>query len=113
MAETLTTEKMMEYSKRIQELIIESGTIEQRLAGLSLGEILASLTPQDLLAPLSPQERLAGLTLDEILSTLSPKEILAGLTPDQRLKGLNSAQRRELLRRLQEEFDGDDGDDNS
>lgn len=95
MAETLTTEKMMEYSKRIQELVIEAGTPGHRLAGLSLGEILASLTPQDLLAPLSPQERLAGL---------SPKEIL---------RGLNSAQRRELRRRLQEEFDGGDGDENS
>ena len=104
MAETLTTEKMMEYSKRIQELIIEAGTPGHRLAGLRLDEILA---------PLSPKERLAGLTLDEILSTLSPKEILATLTPDQRLKGLNSAQRRELLLRLQEEFDATDGDENS
>ena len=95
MAETLTTEKMMEYSKRIRELIIEAGTPGHRLAGLSLGEILA---------PLSPKERLAGL---------SPDEILASLTPDQRLKGLNSAQRRELLRLLQEEFDTDDGDENS
>jgi hypothetical protein len=94
MAETLTTEKMMEYSKRIQELIIEAGTIEQRLAGLTLDEILSTLTP------------------DEILATLSPKEILATLTPDQRLKGLNSAQRRELLRLLQEEFDADDADQN-
>ena len=68
MAETLTPEKVMEYGKRIQELIIEAGTPEQRLAGL---------------------------------------------TPKERLAGLNSAERRQLLRRLQEEFDGDDGDDNS
>ncbi len=43
MAETLTPEKVMEYGKRIQELIIEAGTPEQRLAGLSPGEILAGL----------------------------------------------------------------------
>ncbi len=68
MAETLTPEKVMEYGKRIRDLIIETGTPEERLAGLS---------------------------------------------PDQRLKGLNSAERRELLRLLQEEFDGDDGGENS
>ena len=68
MAETLTPEKVMEYGKRIRDLIIESGTPEERLAGLS---------------------------------------------PDERLTGLNSAERRELLRLLQEEFDGDDGGENS
>lgn len=67
MEETLTPEKVMEYGKRIRDIIIESGTPEQRLAGLS---------------------------------------------PEERLAGLNSAQRRELLRLLQEEFDGDDGDEN-
>lgn len=72
MAETLTPEKVMEYGKRIQELIIEAGT---------------------------PEQRLAGLSPDEILPRFSPDEILAGL---------NSAERRELLRRLQEEFDGGD-----
>ena len=65
MAETLTPEKVMEYGKRIRELIIETGTPEERLAGLS---------------------------------------------PDERLTGLNSAERRELLRLLQEEFDGGDGE---
>ena len=65
MEETLTPEKVMEYGKRIRDIIIESGTPEQRLAGLS---------------------------------------------PEERLAGLNSAQRRELLRLLQEEFDGDGGD---
>ena len=68
MAETLTPEKVMEYGKRIRELIIETGTPEERLAGLS---------------------------------------------PDERLTGLNSAERRELLRLLQEEIDAADGDENS
>ncbi len=68
MAETLTPEKVMEYGKRIRELIIETGTPEERLAGLS---------------------------------------------PDERLTGLNSAERRELLRLLQEELDAADGDENS
>ena len=68
MAETLTPEKVMEYGKRIRDLIIESGTPEQRLEGLS---------------------------------------------PDERLAGLNSAERRELLWLLQEEFDAADSDENS
>ena len=95
MAETLTPEKVMEYGKRIRELIIETGTPEERLAGLS------------------PEEILARFSLDERLAGLSPDERLTGLSPDERLTGLNSAERRELLRRLQEEFDTDDADQNS
>ena len=77
MAETLTPEKVMEYGKRIRELIIETGTPEERLAGLS------------------PDERLTGLSPDEIRA------------------GLNSAERRELLRLLQEENDDADANENS
>ena len=86
MAETLTPEKVMEYGKRIRELIIETGT---------------------------PEQRLAGLSPDEILPRFSPDERLTGLSPDEILAGLNSAERRELLRLLQEEMDAADGDENS
>ena len=86
MAETLTPEKVMEYGKRIRELIIETGT---------------------------PEERLAGLSPDEVLPRFSPDERLTGLSPDEIRAGLNSAERRELLRLLQEEMDAADGDENS
>jgi hypothetical protein len=43
MAETLTPETVMEYGKRIRELIIETGTPEERLAGLSPDERLTGL----------------------------------------------------------------------
>ena len=126
MAETLTPERVMEYGKRIRELIIETGTPEERLAGLSpeeilarfsLDERLAGLSPDEILARFSPDEILSGLSPDEILARfslderltgLSPDERLTGLSPDERLTGLNSAERRELLRRLQEEFDAAD-----
>ena len=38
MAEVLTPEKVLEYGKRIRELVFETGTLEERLAGLSSKE---------------------------------------------------------------------------
>ena len=83
MAEVLTPEKVLEYGMRVRELIFESGT---------------------------PEERLAGLSPDQILEVLGPNEILAGLSPNEILAGLNSDERRALLRLLQEDMDaGGDG----
>ena len=90
MAEVLTPKKVLEYGKRIRQLVFETGTPEERLAGLS---------PDEILAGLSPDEILAALSTDEILARLSPDEILAGL----RTEG-----RRKLLRLLQEEVANDD-----
>lgn len=38
MAEVLTPEKVLEYGKRIRELVFETGTLEERLAGLNTEE---------------------------------------------------------------------------
>ena len=38
MAEVLTPEKVLEYGKRIRELVFETGTLEERLAGLNSEE---------------------------------------------------------------------------
>ena len=47
MAEALTPEKVMEYGMRIRELIFETGTPSERLAGLSPNEILAGLNHEE------------------------------------------------------------------
>ena len=96
MAEVLTPEKVIEYGMRIRELIFETGTPEERLAGLSPDQIFEVLGP------------------NEILAGLSPNEILAGLSPNEILAGLNSEERRTLLHLLQEEMDsgGDGGSEN-
>ena len=90
MAEVLTPEKVLEYGKRIRQLVFETGTPEERLAGLS------------------PDEILAALSTDEILAHLRPDEILARLSPDEILAGLRTEGRRKLLRLLQEEVANDD-----
>lgn len=47
MAEVLTPEKVLEYGKRIRELVFETGTPEERLAGLSPDEILTGLNSEE------------------------------------------------------------------
>jgi len=47
MAEVLTPEKVMEYGMRMRELIFETGTPAERLAGLSPNEILAGLNYEE------------------------------------------------------------------
>ena len=71
MAEVLTPEKVIEYGKRIRELVFETGTTEERLAGLG---------PEERLAGLSPEERLAGLNSEErrVLLRLLQEEMDAG-----------------------------------
>ena len=56
MAEVLTPEKVLEYGKKIRQLIFETGTREERLAGLS---------PDEVMPMFSPEERLAGLNAEE------------------------------------------------
>lgn len=63
MAEELTPEKVLAYGKRIRELIFETGTPEERLAGLGPEERLAGLGPEERLAGLSSEERRALLRL--------------------------------------------------
>ena len=48
-----------------------------------------------------------------ILEMASPEERLAGLDPNERLAGMNTAERRTLLRLLQEEVDAVAGDETS
>jgi hypothetical protein len=47
MAEVLTPEKVLEYGKKIRQLVFETGTPEERLAGLSPDEILAGLRTEE------------------------------------------------------------------
>lgn len=63
MAEVLTPEKVMEYGMRIRELIFETGTPEERLAGLGVRERLLGLSPKEILAGLDSEERRALLRL--------------------------------------------------
>jgi len=46
-----------------------------------------------------------------VLETATPEEKLAGLDPQDRLAGLTNAERRLLLRLLQEEIDSASGED--
>ena len=61
MAEVITPEKVLAYGRRIRELVFETGTPEERLAGLRPDEILSVLTPEEILAGLNREKRQALL----------------------------------------------------
>ena len=61
MAEVITPEKVLKYGRRIRELVFETGTPEERLAGLRPDEILSVLTPEEILAGLNREKRQALL----------------------------------------------------
>ena len=63
MAEALTPEKVLEYGMRIRELVFETGTVEERLAGLGPEERLAGLSPDEVVAGLNSEERRVLLRL--------------------------------------------------
>ena len=47
MAEVLTPEKVLEYGRKIRQLVFETGTPEEKLAGLSAEERLAGLSNEE------------------------------------------------------------------
>ena len=47
MAEVLTPEKVLEYGRKIRQLVFETGTPEEKLAGLSAEERLAGLSAEE------------------------------------------------------------------
>jgi hypothetical protein len=69
-------------------------------------EVWATLSPQEQLVGLYPEERLQEMSPDEVkqawrdwLTSLTPEERLRGLSPEERLRGL-SPEERERLRQL-------------
>ena len=59
MAEVLTPEKVLEYGRRIRQLVFETGTPEEKLAGLSAEERLAGLSAEE-------RRKLLRLLLEEM-----------------------------------------------
>jgi hypothetical protein len=111
MAEMLTPEKVMEIGKEVRQRILEWASPED------INETLR----QRILEMASPEERMMGLDLNKvnpklrqrILEMASPEERLSGLDPNEILAGINTAERRTLLRLLQEEVDAVAGDETS
>ena len=97
----LATTKPENVSETLRRRILETTTPEERLAGLDVEERLAGQTT-------TPEERLAGLDVEE-----NRCEILFSQRPSQKMSarhcvgvaGMSAAERRALLRLLQEELD--------
>jgi hypothetical protein len=94
MAEMLTPEKVMEIGEKVRQRILEMASPEERMMGLDLNKV-------------NPKLR------QRILEMASPEERLSGLDPNEILAGINTAERRTLLRLLQEEVDAVAGDETS
>ena len=63
----------IDIGKDIFDAMVGSLTVEQKLAGLK---------PEDILSRFSPEERLVGLKAGDILGQFSPEERLVGLKPE-------------------------------
>ena len=102
MAEMLTPEKVMEIGEKVRQRILEMA---------SPGEINETLR-QRILEMASPEERMMGLDLNKVNPKLRQR-ILEMASPEEILAGMNTAERRTLLRLLQEEVDAVAGDETS
>ncbi len=80
----LTREELAEVAMVMAELL----TPDQLLACFSLEERLAGFDPEDILARFASKDRLAGLGPEDRLAGLGPEDRLAGLGPEERLAGL-------------------------
>ncbi len=133
MAEVLTPEKVMEIGEKVRQRILElatpdeiDDTLRQRILEMATPDeiddtlrqrILEMATPdeiddtlrQRILEMATPEERLIGLDPNTIDDTLRQR-ILELATPEERLAGMSAAERRTLLRLLQENMDADTGE---
>jgi|GEM_PF-245870 len=89
----ITPDDIMALGKQMQEMLLESMSIEERLKGLDSEERLKGLRPEERLKGLRPEERLKGLRPEERLKGLRPEERLRGLNSEERLKGLRPEER--------------------
>ena len=102
----LTPEYLRKLGEGIREQIIASLSPKQRLAGLSLKEIIAQLPPEELkeiVAQLPPKEILEELPPQTILAHYPAEQLLASLDPEQRLAGLDPAVIEAYLEKQQEQ----------
>ena len=80
-----------DYRKDSARWVLNSLTLEERLAGLATEERLAGL---------APEERLAGLAPEEVLTYYKPEQLLSGLAPEERLAGLSAKDLQSLTKLL-------------
>jgi len=89
----ITPDDVMALGKQMQEMLLATMSIEERLKGLNSEERLKGLRPEERLKGLRPEERLKGLRPEERLMGLRPEERLMGLRPEERLMGLRPEER--------------------
>ncbi len=94
----ITPDDVMALGKQMQEMLLESMSVEERLRGLASEERLRGLRPEERLRGLASEERLRGLRPEERLKGLRPEERLKGLKPEERLRGLRPEERLKGLR---------------
>lgn len=90
-------QEMEDYDEVIQKLL-NSLTPEQRLAGLAPEQILKAVPAEQLVPKLTPEQRLAGLAPEQIVAAL-PDAVLRAL-PDDYLATLSEPVRSAVRKRL-------------
>jgi hypothetical protein len=96
----------MEGYDELVERFASSLTPEQRLAGLAPEDVIPRFTPEQRLAGLAPEERLAGLAPEQVAQALGDQAFLAlpdhalRLMPDEAFSGLSADVREAIRRRI-------------
>ncbi len=80
-----------DYRKDSARWVLNSLTLEERLAGLATEERLSGLAPEEVLTHYKPEQ---------LLSRLAPEERLSGLAPEERLAGLSAKDLQSLTKLL-------------
>ncbi len=69
----ITPEDIMDLGKQMQEMLLESMTVEERLRGLRPEERLRGLGPEEVLSRYKPEEVLSRYKPEEVLSCYKPQ----------------------------------------
>ncbi len=79
----ITPEDVMAIGKQMQEMLLASMSVEERLRGLDSEERLRGLDSEERLRGLDSEERLRGLDFEEVLSRYKPEEVLSRYKPEE------------------------------
>ncbi|MEM7532579.1 MAG: hypothetical protein AAF639_10415 [Chloroflexota bacterium] len=106
----MDVERLLTIGAEYRQNFIAAATLEERLVGVKSEELLSMFKPEERLMGLRPEERLMGLRPEERLMGLRPEEVFTMFKPEERLVGLGVAEKRLLLKQLEESLKADEAE---
>ncbi len=106
MSEALNPLTVAEVGRKLEKRLLESLSVEQRLAGLKPEDILRNVKPEDILRNVKPEDILRNVKPEDILRNFKPEDILKDARPEEVLRHFKPEEIEQYLQKVKQNASG-------